>query len=50
MPKFNIRLKDGKSYPFIKVTKELYQGTLITRQLEGWLVLFFGPLQTSLVT
>ena len=23
MPKFNIRLKDDKSYPFIKITKEL---------------------------
>ena len=24
MPKFNIRLKDDKSYPFIKITKEIY--------------------------
>ena len=30
MPKFNIRLKDDKSYPFIKITKELYPRLLIT--------------------
>ena len=34
MPKFNIRLKDDKSYPFIKITKELYPRLLITRQVK----------------
>ena len=43
MPKFNIRLKDDKSYPFIKITKELYPRLLITRQVKKDGGLYFGP-------
>lgn len=44
MPKYNIRLKDDKSYPFIKITKETYPRLIITRQVnkkDGGL--YFGP-------
>ncbi len=34
MPKYNIRLKDDKSYPFIKITKETYPRLIITRQVN----------------
>ncbi|MGT2907558.1 excinuclease ABC subunit UvrC [Streptococcus dentiloxodontae] len=43
MPKFNIRLKDDKSYPFIKITKEAYPRLLITRQVKKDGGLYFGP-------
>lgn len=48
MPKYNIRLKDDKSYPFIKITKEKYPRLLITRQVsaknDG---IYFGPYPDS---
>ena len=47
MPKFNIRLKDDKSYPFIKITKELYPRLLITRQVKKDGGLYFGPYPDS---
>ena len=30
-PKYNIRLKDAKSYPYIKITDELYPRLVMTR-------------------
>ncbi len=42
MPKFNILLKDDKSYPFIKLTKEAYPRILKTRDTKGP-GLYFGP-------
>ncbi|HEL1041440.1 TPA: GIY-YIG nuclease family protein, partial [Streptococcus equi subsp. zooepidemicus] len=33
MPKYNIKLKDDKSYPFIKITNEPFPRLLITRQI-----------------
>ena len=43
MPKFNIRLKDDKSYPFIKITKELYPRLLI--RLRKMVVSTLAPTQ-----
>lgn len=43
MPKYNIRLKDDKSYPFIKITNETYPRLLITRQVKKDGSLYFGP-------
>src|SRR3712207_1477122 len=34
MPKYNIKLKDDKSYPFIKITNEPFPRLLITRQIK----------------
>ena len=33
-PKYNIRLKDDKSYPYIKISNEVYPRLLITRQVK----------------
>ncbi len=47
LPKYNIKLKDDKSYPFIKITKELYPRLLITRQVKKNDGLYFGPYPDS---
>lgn len=43
MPKYNIMLKDDKSYPFIKITNEKYPRLLITRQVKKDNAKYFGP-------
>lgn len=47
MPKYNIKLKDDKSYPFIKITNDLYPRLLITRQIKKDGGLYFGPYPDS---
>ena len=42
-PKYNIMLKDDKSYPFIKITNERYPRLIITRQVKKNGGLYFGP-------
>jgi len=42
-PKYNIMLKDDKSYPFIKITNETYPRLIITRQVRKDGGLYFGP-------
>lgn len=43
-PKFNIQFKDGKSYPFVKITKhEKYPRIMITRKLIHDGSIYFGP-------
>ena len=42
-PRYNIRLKDAKSYPYIKITKEEYPRILFTRKREGDKAGYFGP-------
>ena len=41
-PKYNIRLKDAKSYPYIKITDELYPRLVMTRT-RGEGGKYFGP-------
>lgn len=41
-PKYNIMLKDDKSYPFIKITNEHYPRLIITRQVKKDGGLYFG--------
>lgn len=43
MPKYNIKLKDDKSYPFIKITNETYPRLLITRTIKKDGGHYFGP-------
>ncbi|MEG0286915.1 MULTISPECIES: excinuclease ABC subunit UvrC [Vagococcus] len=43
MPKYNIMLKDDKSYPFIKITNEKAPRLLITRKVLKDKALYFGP-------
>ena len=45
MPKYNIRLKDSKSYPYIKVTNEEYPRLLVTRERGSDRAKYFGPYQ-----
>ena len=42
-PKYNIRLKDAKSYPYIKLTAEEYPRLLFTRKRENDKARYFGP-------
>jgi excinuclease ABC subunit C len=42
-PRYNIRLKDDKSYPYIKITDELYPRVLVTRRVEDDGGKYFGP-------
>lgn len=42
-PKYNIMLKDDKSYPFIKITHEKYPRLLITRKVLKDKGTYFGP-------
>jgi len=48
MPKYNILLKDDKTYPFLKITvKELYPRIIFTRRVTKDGSLYFGPYQSS---
>ncbi len=43
-PKFNVMLKDDKSYPYIKVTiKEKYPTVYVTRNKKNDSAIYFGP-------
>ncbi|MEO0272334.1 MAG: excinuclease ABC subunit UvrC [candidate division WOR-3 bacterium] len=42
-PKYNIRLKDDKKYPYIKVTNEPYPAIALTRNLKEPNITIFGP-------
>ncbi|OQA23519.1 MAG: UvrABC system protein C [Chloroflexi bacterium ADurb.Bin360] len=42
-PRFNIRLKDDKRYPYLKITNEDFPKVLITRHMERDGGRYFGP-------
>ena len=42
-PKYNIKLKDAKSYPYIKVTSEEYPRLLVTRERRSDKGRYYGP-------
>ena len=42
-PKYNIRLKDAKSYPYIKITDGPYPRLVMTRKRENDKGRYFGP-------
>ncbi len=42
-PRYNVNLKDDKSYPYIRVTKEPYPQIFSTRQIVRDGSLYFGP-------
>ena len=42
-PKYNIRLKDAKSYPYIKITDEPYPRLVMTRKRDRDRGRYFGP-------
>jgi len=42
-PRYNIRLKDDKKYPFIKITMEKFPSISLTRNLKEPGITIFGP-------
>lgn len=42
-PKYNVMLKDDKTYPFIKLTNERHPRLLITRKVKKDKAKYFGP-------
>lgn len=46
-PKYNIRLKDAKSYPYIKLTGGEYPRLIFTRRRESDKAKYFGPYSGS---
>ncbi|PNN16971.1 excinuclease ABC subunit UvrC [Staphylococcus warneri] len=42
-PRYNILLKDDKSYPFIKITKEKHPRLIVTRTVKKGTGKYFGP-------
>ena len=48
-PKYNIKLKDAKSYPYIKVTAEAYPRLRFTRTRAADKARYFGPYSGSSV-
>ena len=46
-PKYNIKLKDAKSYPYIKITSEEFPKILVTRERRGEKGKYFGPYQSA---
>ena len=46
-PKYNIKLKDAKSYPYIKVSAEEYPRIYVTRERKSDKAHYFGPYQGS---
>ncbi|MBI5465402.1 hypothetical protein HY946_02215, partial [Candidatus Gottesmanbacteria bacterium] len=43
LPKFNINFKDGKYYPFLKITKETFPKIYVARQIKDDGNRYFGP-------
>lgn len=46
-PKYNIKLKDAKSYPYIKVTNEEFPKLFVTRERKSDRAKYYGPYQGS---
>lgn len=42
-PKYNVMLKDDKSYPYLKITNERHPRLLITRKIKKDKAKYFGP-------
>ncbi len=43
LPKYNVLLKDSKSYPYVKLTGEEYPRLICTRRTEDDDAVYFGP-------
>ena len=46
-PKYNIKLKDAKSYPYIKVTSEEYPHLFVTRERKADKARYYGPYRSA---
>ncbi len=47
MPKYNIRLKDSKTYPYIRVSQEAYPTLTVTRERHSDKAKYYGPYQSA---
>ncbi len=47
MPRYNVRLRDDKAYPYIKITNEEYPRICIARRREQDGAQYFGPYPSS---
>ncbi len=43
-PRYNVDVRDDRSYPYLKVTRELYPKVYLTRDPRNDKALYFGPL------
>jgi excinuclease ABC subunit C len=43
LPRYNVKLKDDKKYPYIKITKEEFPGVYFTRDVTDRGAIYFGP-------
>ena len=46
-PKYNVKLKDAKSYPYIKISRGDYPTLTVTRERKDDHARYFGPYQSS---
>ncbi len=46
-PKYNIKLKDAKSYPYIKITDGEFPRLFVTRERKSDKARYFGPYQST---
>ena len=46
-PKYNVKLKDAKSYPYVKMTREEYPMLLVTRERKSDRARYFGPYRSA---
>lgn len=46
-PKYNIKLKDAKSYPYVKITNDEYPKLFVTRDRRSDRAKYFGPYRSS---
>ena len=46
-PKYNVRLKDSKSYPYIKISAEEFPRLFVTRERSSDKAKYFGPYRSS---
>lgn len=42
-PKFNVKLKDAKGYPYIKLTHEQFPKLIVTRDISEKNAIYYGP-------
>ena len=47
LPKYNIRLKDSKTYPYIRVSQEEYPTLTVTRERRPDRAKYYGPYQSA---
>ena len=42
-PRYNVNLKDDKSYPFVKITRDRFPSIRVVREIQDGRSIYFGP-------